>query len=124
MAHFALPQTPRSETQADIPGSLLTVASFALLGIGLDGLMHGDFLPGSLLTGAGVICWWLLLRYQKGRREPMVPVVLLARRPFLLACLVGFLGFVASNLYIVAMPFTLASAFYRGDSTIGLLIAP
>ncbi|MBS1024209.1 MFS transporter [Gluconobacter cerinus] len=124
MAHFALPQTPRSETQADIPGSLLTVASFALLGIGLDGLMHGDFLPGSLLTGAGIICWWLLLRYQKGRREPIVPVDLLARRPFLLACLVGFLGFVASNLYIVAMPFTLASAFHRGDSMIGLLIAP
>ena len=98
MAHFALPQTPRSETQADIPGSILTVASFALLGIGLDGLMHGDFLPGSLLTSAGLICWWLLLRYQKERREPIVPVDLLARRPFLLACLVGFLGFVASNL--------------------------
>lgn len=124
LAHAALPETPRSDIPTDVVGSLLTVASFALTGVGLDGLMHADFLSGAAVTVAGVLCWAMLLHYQRERLEPIVPVDLLARRPFLLACMVGFLGFVASNLYIVAMPFTLASAFHRGPGTIGLLIAP
>lgn len=124
LAHAALPDTPRSDVPSDLVGSGLTVASFALTGIGLDGLMHADFSVGGAVTLAGVVCWAMLLRYQRERLEPIVPVDLLARRPFLLACLVGFLGFVGSNLYIVAMPFTLASAFHRGAGTIGLLIAP
>ena len=124
LAHLALPETPRNNVAIDTIGSLLTVASFSLCGVGLDSLMHADMIPGVGLTGGGVISWVLLLRYQRGRREPTVPVDLLARRPFLLACMVGFMGFVSSNLYIVAMPFTLASAFHRGPSMIGLLIAP
>lgn len=124
LGHLALPPTPHSGVEADLPGSALTVASFLLLGIGLDGLMHGDFPTGIGLTAAGCGFWAVLLRYQRNRREPIVPVDLLARGPFLLACLVGFLGFVSSNLFILAMPFTLSGPFHRGPAATGLLIAP
>lgn len=124
LASKALPKTPRSDVKTDIPGSLLTVASFALLGIGLDSLMHGDLGWGAGLTGWSLVSWWLLLRWQKKRQEPIVPLDLLRRVPFLVACLVSFCGFVASNLYIVAMPFTLAIAFHKNPATVGLLIAP
>lgn len=124
LSSLALPKTPRSAVKTDILGSLLTVASFTLTGIGLDSLMHGDFLPGVILTTGSVLSWVLLLRWQKKREEPIVPLDLLKRGPFLVACLVGFSGFVASNLYIVAMPFTLTEAFHRNPATVGLLIAP
>ncbi|EHH69371.1 MFS transporter [Gluconobacter morbifer] len=124
LAHFALPETPRSSVHVDLVGGALCVASFALTGIGLDELMHAEFLPGALLTGAALLCWGMLLHYQRERLEPIVPVDLFRRRPFLLACLVGFFGFVSSNLYIVAMPFTLATTFHCGPGMIGLLITP
>ena len=124
LASKALPKTPRSEVKVDIFGSVLTVASFALLGIGLDSFMHGDLGWGAGLTGWSLVSWWLLLRWQKKRPEPIVPLDLLKRVPFLLACLISFCGFVASNLYIVAMPFTLTVAFHKNPATVGLLIAP
>ncbi|QDH17644.1 MFS transporter [Swingsia samuiensis] len=124
MAHVALPKTPRSSEAIDWIGSGVTVAAFALVGVGLDSVMHAEFLFGGLLVAIGALCWGFLLHYQKTKREPIVPIDLLKRKPFLLACMVGFLGFVASNLYIVAMPFTLAFAFHRDDATVGLLISP
>ncbi|MXV35368.1 MULTISPECIES: MFS transporter [unclassified Saccharibacter] len=124
LSSMALPKTPQSALKVDIPGSLLTVASFALTGIGLDSLMHGDVVPGIGLTVGSIVCWALLLRWQRHHVEPIVPLDLLKRGPFLIACLVAFSGFVASNLYIVAMPFTLTEAFHRNPATVGLLIAP
>ncbi|MXV44536.1 MFS transporter [Saccharibacter sp. 17.LH.SD] len=124
LSSMALPETPKSSVKTDVPGSLLTILSFALTGIGLDSLMHGDFGPGVVLSGGSLVSWFLLLRWQKGRAEPIVPLDLLKRGPFLIACLVSFFGFVASNLYIVAMPFTLTVAFHRNPATVGLLIAP
>lgn len=124
LASRALPKTPRSTVKTDIPGSVLTVASFTLLGVGLDGLMHGDIQWGAALTGLSIVSWVLLISWQKKREEPIVPLDILKRIPFLVACLVSFCGFVASNLYIVAMPFTLAVAFHKNPATVGLLIAP
>lgn len=124
LASRALPKTPRSAVKTDIPGSVLTVASFTLLGVGLDGLMHGDIQWGAALTGLSIVSWVLLISWQKKREEPIVPLDILKRIPFLVACLVSFCGFVASNLYIVAMPFTLAVAFHKNPATVGLLIAP
>lgn len=121
---LALPETPCSAVRLDVVGSFLTVSSFVLTGIGLDALMHGDGFSGSALTAVSLISWYLLLRWQKGRDEPVLPLDLLRRRPFFIACFVSFLGFVASNLYIVAMPFTLTDNFHRDAATVGLLIAP
>lgn len=120
----ALPQTPRSPHRTDFRGGLLTVLAFAVTGIGLDTLMHAGFIVGALLTGLGILFWVCLLQWQKGKPEPIVPVDLLQRGPFLMACLVSFCGFVASNLYIVAMPFSLVDTFHRSAAEVGLLIAP
>lgn len=119
-----LPQTPRSPVKIDYTGSLLTVVSFATLGVGIDGLMHGDFGIGIVLTSFSLACWYCLIKWQKNRDEPIVPLDLLKRRPFFIACFVSYCGFIASNLYIVAMPFTLADDFHKNPVTIGLLIAP
>lgn len=124
LSSMALPETPRSSVKTDILGSLLTVSSFVLTGIGLDSLMHGNSALGVSLSIGSIVSWVLLLRWQKNKAEPIVPLDLLKRGPFLIACFVGFSGFVASNLYIVAMPFTLTDAFHRNPATVGLLIAP
>ncbi|MDF7674876.1 MFS transporter [Acetobacteraceae bacterium ESL0709] len=119
-----LPETPHSNVKIDYTGSLLTVLSFATLGIGIDGLMHREFGIGLSLTFFSIMSWYCLIRWQKGRQEPIVPLDLLKRRPFFVACAVSYCGFIASNLYIVAMPFTLSEAFHKNPATIGLLIAP
>ncbi|WP_068172907.1 MFS transporter [Neokomagataea thailandica] len=124
MARFALPETPHSTAPVDMAGSLLTVLAFACIGIGLDGLSHGMLPMGGIVTLIGIVCWWQLLRLQKCRAEPIVPVDLLKRRAFLLPCLVSYMSFIASNLYIVAMPLTLNLMFHRDPATIGLLISP
>ncbi|QHI95645.1 MFS transporter [Aristophania vespae] len=124
LSYMALPQTPRSHVKTDVIGSLLTITSFATLGVGLDGLMHGDFELGISLTSFSLLSWYALLKWQKSHEEPIVPLDLLKRRPFFIACFVSYCGFIASNLYIVAMPFTLAEAFHRNPATVGLLIAP
>ncbi|QDH14572.1 MFS transporter [Oecophyllibacter saccharovorans] len=121
---LAMPKTPRSPHPVDIQGGILTVLAFAVTGLGLDSLMHADFWPGTTLTLTGIGFWIWLLRWQKAHHEPIVPVDLLARRPFFIACLVSFCGFVASNLYIVAMPFSLVDTFHRSTTMVGLLIAP
>lgn len=53
-----------------------------------------------------------------------MPVDLLRRPDFAVAFLTGFCGFVASNFYIVSMPFTLHDALGLSSAQTGLLITP
>ncbi|WP_035439617.1 MFS transporter, partial [Asaia sp. SF2.1] len=105
LASFALPVTPRSEKAVDLPAVVLTICAFTFTVIGVDDAVHGGLWGALLLSGAGVLCWAALLRYQRGKDEPVVPVDLLGVPSFMIAFIVGMTGFVASNFFIIAMPF-------------------
>ncbi|GBQ16153.1 transporter [Swaminathania salitolerans LMG 21291] len=124
LARFALPTTPRSERALDLPAILLTIAAFTLTVIGIDDAVHGGSASGAALVLCGIACWAGLLRYQKGRADPVVPVDLLAVPSFLVAFIVGLVGFIASNFFIIAMPFTLETVFHRPATVTGFLITP
>lgn len=123
-ATAALPVTPRSERKVDIMGAVLTALAFCATVIGADDMVHGGTLPGAFGILCGVCSWGALLRYQSGRFEPIMPVDLLRVPDFLVAFLVGTTGFVASNFFIIAMPFTLETMFHRPATVTGFLITP
>ena len=124
LASVALPVTPKSEKPVDLPAVVLTIAAFTLTVIGVDDAVHGGLLSALALSGLGVACWVALLHYQRGRSEPVVPVDLLGIPTFLVAFIVGLIGFVASNFFIIAMPFTLETVFHRPATVTGFLITP
>lgn len=119
----ALPQTPRTPVPFD-------GLSTALLALGLGGLITGGdsfaqgngTLRGVLLLALGLLGMIVLVRLQLRRAHPLLPVDLLARPAFSIAFAAGFLAFVASNFFIISMPFNLTDVLHRSPVETGLII--
>lgn len=125
MAFKALPAVPRSTQKSDVLGSFLCVLALGALVMGGDGLAHRSDLALSVgLMVLGVACGLLLVRREHGLAQPIFPVDLLGKPEFAVAFVTGFGGFVASNFYIVSMPFTLHDELGLGSALTGLLITP
>ena len=125
LAFLALPATPRHLRPFDATSALLIACSLGPLVVGLDSLAHADgWRTGVPLVAGGLACGAILVRRQLGRANPMLPVDLLALPPFRTAFLCGVLGFVASNFFIIAMPFFFEGAFGRTPVETGLLMTP
>ncbi|MBB2155421.1 MFS transporter [Gluconacetobacter diazotrophicus] len=124
-AAFYLPRTPRSPSSFDLASAVLNVVAFGGVIVGLDSLVHrsGPALAVWLLAG-GAGAFVQLARRQAGRSDPMLPIDLLAVPDFLVAFGVGFGAFVASNFFIISMPFALQSVLHRSAVATGLLITP
>jgi MFS transporter, DHA2 family, multidrug resistance protein len=124
LAWSALPQTPRSTVAVDVAGIVATLAAFVFTVLGLDDIVHGHADSGGVMFVVGIIAWALLLRRQRGRANPIVPVDLLRDPEFAVAFFVGMVAFIASNFFIISMPFTLETLMHRSPSVTGFLIAP
>jgi len=113
-AATSLPRTPRTAGGLDWASVALNAAAFGALIVGGDSLAHRDgvLLGGSLLL-FGAACLVVLVRRQLGRASPLLPVDLLRLAGFRVAFGVGFLGFVASNFFIISMPFNLEAVLGR-----------
>ncbi len=121
----SLPRTPHGSTPLDGISALLNAVAFGALIVGFDRLAHRDGLGTSLLLlTLGSVCLVVLVRRQLGQAEPMLPVDLLGLSGFRVAVLTGFLAFVASNFFIISMPFTLETVLHRSAVATGLLITP
>jgi len=121
----ALPKTPLSGGAFDWISTGLIALAFGALIIGGDSFAHlGGALSACALLLAGAVALAVLVQRQLGRADPLLPVDLLARPGFRAAFLTGFLGFVASNFFIISMPFNLANVLHRSAVATGLLITP
>ncbi len=127
LASASLPVAPRAppERRFDSVSAALTALSIGPLVIGLDRIAHHGSLGLSLLMiAAGAACLAWLVRRQLHTAAPLVPVDLLRLGGFRTAFLVGFLAFVASNFFIIAMPFFFELQLHRSAVQTGLLITP
>ena len=124
-AATSLPRTPRTAGGLDWASVALNAAAFGALIVGGDSLAHRD---GVLLSGLlllfGATCLVVLVRRQLGRASPLLPVDLLRLGGFRMAFGVGFLAFVASNFFIISMPFNLEATLGRTAVQTGLLMTP
>jgi DHA2 family multidrug resistance protein-like MFS transporter len=121
----ALPVTPLIPGAFDFISTALLAAGLGSLIIGLDSFAHNSGVVLALgLLVIGSVSMAALVRRQLGRTDPLLPVDLLARPGFRAAFLTGFLAFVASNFFIIAMPFNLMDVLHRGPVATGLLITP
>jgi DHA2 family multidrug resistance protein-like MFS transporter len=124
-AFTALPATPRRPKSFDYLSTLLLACAIGPLVIGGDRFAHTSSPTLSLaLLGGGTVSFVLLVLRQLGRPEPLLPIDLLARGGFAAAFFTSFTAFVASNFFIIAMPFALMSVMHRGPVATGLLITP
>ncbi len=126
-AAASLPATPRAppERRFDWASAALVALSIGPLVVGLDRLAHHGGAGLSLLgVAVGVFCLVWLARRQLHLEAPLLPVDLLRLGGFRTAFLVGFLAFVASNFFIIAMPFFFERTLHRTAVQTGLLITP
>jgi DHA2 family multidrug resistance protein-like MFS transporter len=121
----ALPRTPLSGGKFDYVSTALIAAAFGALIIGGDSFAHASGVTLAIsLVVIGAAALAMLVRRQAGRPDPLLPVDLLARAGFRTAFLTGFTGFVASNFFIISMPFELMGSLHRSAVATGLLITP
>jgi DHA2 family multidrug resistance protein-like MFS transporter len=121
----ALPATPIIRGEFDFISTALLAAGLGALFIGLDTFAHNSGVVLALvllIVGGGSMI--ALVRIQLGRTDPLLPLDLLAKSGFRTAFIVGFLGFVGSNFFIISTPFNLMNVLHRGPVATGLLMTP
>ena len=124
-AWTALPVTPLISREFDRISTLLLAVGLGALVFGLDSFAHSGGVVialALLLIGGGSLV--VLVRSQLGKADPLLPLDLLVRAGFRAAFLTGILGFIASNFFIISMPFDLMTVLGRGPVATGLLITP
>lgn len=121
----ALPETPAQPRAFDYPSAALSAVVFGLFILGVDGLGHDAWrLAGVAGLVAALVLGWLLVRRQRGRPAPLVPVDLFASRAFTLAVGTSFCSFMTQMLAFVSLPFYLEYQLGRSLQETGLLITP
>jgi MFS transporter, DHA2 family, multidrug resistance protein len=122
----ALPRPPVSKAPYDYFSALLNAATFGLLVVGVDRMGHSDGISASVVIQlfAAAICAWLLVRRERNRTRPLLPVDLLLKPAFLLAVLTSICSFTAQMLAFVSLPFMLQDALGRSTMETGALITP
>ncbi|MBY4732066.1 MFS transporter [Cupriavidus pauculus] len=125
ISRSALPETPPQPHSFDYPSAVLSAIVFGLFILGVDGLGH-DALRVAGIAGVllAIFLGWILVRRQRGRTAPLVPVDLFASRAFTLAVGTSFCSFMTQMLAFVSLPFYLEYQLGRSLQETGLLITP
>ncbi|MWL90268.1 MFS transporter [Cupriavidus sp. SW-Y-13] len=121
----ALPETPAEPHPFDYSSAVLSAVVIGLFILGLDGLGHGAWrlIAAASLVSSLLLGWWLIRR-QRGRPAPLVPVDLFRSRAFVLAVGTSFCSFMTQMLAFVSLPFYLEYQLGRSLQETGLLITP
>ncbi|MCB8881096.1 MFS transporter [Acidisoma cellulosilytica] len=122
-AATALPATPRARVTFDWQSAVLLAIGLVALVAGGDNFAQGKGgVFGFLLLALSFVSLGLMVRMQLARSHPLLPVDLLARPDFAIAFTTSVLAFIASNFFIISMPFNLANVLHRNPVETGLII--
>ncbi|VVD94814.1 MFS transporter [Pandoraea commovens] len=120
-----LPRTPAAERRIDVPGALLNAATLALIIIGLGHIGEaGHHGVAALQIALGLIVAVVLVRHQRSRQTPLLPLDLMRVPVLALSSLTSVACYMAQTLAYVGMPFLLQHTFARSEAATGLLITP
>ncbi|WP_295218948.1 MFS transporter [uncultured Brevundimonas sp.] len=125
LAGFTLPHNRLQPRKLNWVGAALNAAAFGLLITGLQSLAHGEAaVLGFGLTGAGLAAGVLLIRHERSRTSPLIPLDLLARPMFSLSVATSIISFTAQMMAFVALPFFLQGTLGLTAVQTGLLMTP
>ena len=125
MAGFTLPRNPLQKRRLNWTGAALNAATFGLVITGMQALAHGEAAAlGFGLTGAGLVAGVVLVRHERSRASPLVPLDLLARPMFALSVATSIISFTAQMMAFVALPFFLQGSLGLSPVQTGLLMTP
>ncbi len=104
-------------------GAWSAVTMLLLIG-GLQLGTHGNIPMGIALVALGVASLVLLIRREKARTAPVLPVDLMARPVIGLSVLANFTCFIAATGLMLSLPFRLEEAMGYEPQMVGLLLLP
>ena len=120
----ALPEPePRDQPVEWLSGVWSAITMLLLIG-GIQIGTHEDLPIGIALGLAGVVSMVLLVRRERGRTAPVVPVDLLAKPVLGLSALAAITCFIAAGSLMLSLPFRLESVFHYPPQKVGLLLLP
>ncbi|SAK93735.1 major facilitator transporter [Caballeronia fortuita] len=120
----------------DYTGALLSAGAIALFILGVGGLGAGEGQEAGGSEGVRLhalplieialacIAGFALIRHQRGRPAPLVPLDLLRIPILALSSLTSICSYVAQTLAYLALPFMLQHQLARSATTTGLLVTP
>ncbi len=124
IALYALPDNERAHRPLNLAGAALYAGTLGLLLSGLQSLAHHAATAIALAQiGAGCALGWLLVRHERPRAAPIVPVDLLRIRLFALSLATSVCSFTAQMAALVALPFEIQRLGHSAVET-GLFMTP
>lgn len=122
----ALPRARPSKAPYDYGSAFLNAVTFGLLMLGVDRMGHGNGITAGVAIQliAAVLCATLLVRRERNRAHPMLPVDLLLMPTFLLSVLTAICSLAAQMLAFVSLPFLLQDTLGHSAMATGMLITP
>ncbi|MDB5408394.1 MAG: multidrug transporter [Rhodospirillales bacterium] len=121
----SLPVTGRSGQGFDVAAALLNALAVGLLIVGVDGIARGDSaaVVAALLLGA-VAAGYALVRRERGKAAPLLPLDLLRIPLFALSTATSLCSYMALMIAFVTLPFYLQDTLGRSQVETGLLMTP
>lgn len=120
----ALPEGDKRRDAGDLIGSVWVALTMAMLIGGVQLASHAALLPGLAIIVAGFVSLVLLVRRERGRSDPVVPVDVIAQPVIGLSMLAAFAAFIGTGLLLVALPFRLEQVMGFTPDEVGLLLVP
>ena len=120
----ALPDPVRKDTAPEWLSGLWSAATMLLLIGGLQLATHENAAIGAGLALAGLVSLLLLVRRERARSAPVVPVDLLAMPVLGLSALGAIACFVAAGALMLSLPFRLQETMGYSPEQAGLLLLP
>lgn len=120
----ALPEPVRKDTPPEWLSGVWSAVTMLLLIGGLQLATHENALIGAALALAGLISMLLLIRRERARFAPVVPVDLLAMPVLGLSALGAIACFIAAGSLMLSLPFRLQETMSYSPEQAGLLLLP
>jgi len=123
LAVTSLPATPGSGRDFDLISTVLNMLGFSLILIGAEGLGHGRSGSFVFLT-SGLLFMTVLVRRQKSREAPMLPVDLLRTPTIAASAATSICAYICQTLAFLALVFYFQVVGGQSLIDVGLLMTP
>ncbi|KRA83573.1 MFS transporter [Altererythrobacter sp. Root672] len=120
----ALPEPVRKSHPPEWVSGLWSAGTMLLLIGGMQLATHENAVIGTALAIAGAVSLLLLVQREKARKNPVVPVDLLAKPVIGLSALGAIACFIAAGSLMLSLPFRLEEGMGYAPEEVGLLLLP